>query len=226
MVCVVFRASPLIWPTLSGAHQAPRPLYRCTPVVFRAGLWVLLPSPYWGRPIGRRVGGEGLRSHYCFLVFRVFHHARTTASLRKDPLTPAPLPHWGRGEKTCSPRIPLPQAVPAQRPYSSVGAQDGASRGEIGSADAPRARLLTPQLAQKELSGGSNVSEAKLRAVPSQENGLCASVLANSKTPPMRPEMRALPRHSNDCRAPAHRWHCQVLQPRPSGLHCRGPDRH
>jgi hypothetical protein len=25
-VCVVFRASPLIWPTLSGAYHAPRPL--------------------------------------------------------------------------------------------------------------------------------------------------------------------------------------------------------
>jgi hypothetical protein len=37
------------------------------------------------------------------------------------------------------------------------------------------ARPLTPQLAQKELSGGSNVSEAKLRAVPSQENGPCGS---------------------------------------------------
>ena len=34
-VCVVFRASPLIWPTSSGAHHAPRPLClratRCTP---------------------------------------------------------------------------------------------------------------------------------------------------------------------------------------------------
>ena len=46
-VCVVFRASPLIWPTSSGAHQAPRPLcflrrqQGAPPVVFRAGLWVL-----------------------------------------------------------------------------------------------------------------------------------------------------------------------------------------
>jgi len=88
------------------------------------------------------------------------------------------------------------------------------------------ARPLTPQLAQEELSGGSNASEAKLRAVPSQENGSCASAQVTSKTLPRRPEMRVLPRRSNDCRAPADRWHCRVQQPRPLGRHCRGPDRH
>jgi hypothetical protein len=40
-VCVVFRASPLIWPTSSGAHHAPRPLClratRCTPGGFPRG---------------------------------------------------------------------------------------------------------------------------------------------------------------------------------------------
>ncbi len=29
--CVVFRASPLIWPTSSGAHHAPRPLTNLHP---------------------------------------------------------------------------------------------------------------------------------------------------------------------------------------------------
>ncbi len=41
MVCVVIRASPLIWPTSSGAHHAPRPLClratRCTPGGFPGG---------------------------------------------------------------------------------------------------------------------------------------------------------------------------------------------
>jgi hypothetical protein len=47
-VCVVFRASPLIWPTLFGATHAPRPLcflrrqQGAPPVVFRTGLWVLV----------------------------------------------------------------------------------------------------------------------------------------------------------------------------------------
>jgi hypothetical protein len=40
-VCVVFRASPLIWPTLFGATHAPRPLclraIRCTPGGFPRG---------------------------------------------------------------------------------------------------------------------------------------------------------------------------------------------
>jgi hypothetical protein len=39
--CVVFRVSPLIWPTSSGAHHAPRPLClratRCTPGGFPRG---------------------------------------------------------------------------------------------------------------------------------------------------------------------------------------------
>ena len=36
MACVVFRASPLIWPTLFGAHHAPRPLYKVHPRWFSA----------------------------------------------------------------------------------------------------------------------------------------------------------------------------------------------
>jgi hypothetical protein len=41
-VCVVIRASPLIWPTLFGATHAPRPLFMVTPAgFFLAGLWVL-----------------------------------------------------------------------------------------------------------------------------------------------------------------------------------------
>jgi hypothetical protein len=36
-VCVVFRASPLIWPTSSGAHHAPRPLYKVHPRRFPRG---------------------------------------------------------------------------------------------------------------------------------------------------------------------------------------------
>ncbi|CAN1525987.1 hypothetical protein MCERH10_01227 [Caulobacteraceae bacterium] len=35
-VCVVFRASPLIWPTSSGAHHAPRPLIKVHPRWFSA----------------------------------------------------------------------------------------------------------------------------------------------------------------------------------------------
>jgi hypothetical protein len=47
-VCVVFRASPLIWPTSFGATHAPRPLYLVTPAgFFLAGLWVLVvKSPF------------------------------------------------------------------------------------------------------------------------------------------------------------------------------------
>ncbi len=42
-VCVVIRASPLIWPTLFGATHAPRHLYLVTPAgFFLAGLWVLV----------------------------------------------------------------------------------------------------------------------------------------------------------------------------------------
>ena len=56
-VCVVFRASPLIWPTSSGAHHAPRPLClratRRTPGGFRAGLWVLVATTKGCHP-GRR----------------------------------------------------------------------------------------------------------------------------------------------------------------------------
>ena len=51
--CVVFRASPLIWPTSSGAHHAPRPLClratRCTP---------------GGSPRGAK--GAGMIIHYSF----------------------------------------------------------------------------------------------------------------------------------------------------------------
>lgn len=62
---------------------------------------------------------------------------------------------------------PLPQALPTQRLSSSLSAQDGASRGEIGFADAPGARLLTPQLAQRELFGGFKASGVRPEAVPS-----------------------------------------------------------
>jgi hypothetical protein len=55
---------------------------------------------------------------------------------------------------------PLPQAVPSQRPGSSLDAQDEASRGAIGFADAPKARPLTPHLAQTELLGGFKASGA------------------------------------------------------------------
>ncbi|MFM1975921.1 MAG: hypothetical protein RL145_767, partial [Pseudomonadota bacterium] len=41
-VCAVFRASPLIWPTLSGAYHAPRPLFMVHPrKVSLAGMVVL-----------------------------------------------------------------------------------------------------------------------------------------------------------------------------------------
>ena len=49
--------------------------------------------------------------------------------------------------------------MPPQKLCSSVCAQDEASRGEIGFADAPKARLLTPQLVQNELSGGLKSSK-------------------------------------------------------------------
>jgi hypothetical protein len=58
-------------------------------------------------------------------------------------------------------RQPLPQAAPTQRRFSSLGAQDGVSRGEIGFADAPEARLLTRHRAQKELSNGFKASEVR-----------------------------------------------------------------
>ena len=45
-VCVVFRASTLIWPTYSGAHHAPRPLFKVHPRWFSArGYRCFLPSP-------------------------------------------------------------------------------------------------------------------------------------------------------------------------------------
>ena len=66
-------------------------------------------------------------------------------------------------------RQPLPQAVPRQRLNASLGAQDGASRG-LSTASTREARPLTPQLAQKQLSGGSNASEARLRAVLSEKS--------------------------------------------------------
>ncbi len=63
-----------------------------------------------------------------------------------------PLPHsWGSsgeaGEGVFPPRTPLPQAMPPQKPLTSLGAQDGASRGEIGYADARSAPLDTPACA-------------------------------------------------------------------------------
>ncbi len=54
-VCVVFRASPLIWPTLFGAYHAPRPL--CP---FFKGT----RRPPGGFPRGAMgVGGEGMSRH-------------------------------------------------------------------------------------------------------------------------------------------------------------------
>jgi hypothetical protein len=58
MVCVVFRASPLIWPTSSGAHHAPRPLYKVHPRWFSArGYGCFSPLP-----LGEGAVGEGLHS--------------------------------------------------------------------------------------------------------------------------------------------------------------------
>jgi len=62
---------------------------------------------------------------------------------------------------------PLPQAVPSQRPRSSLSEQDEASRGAIGFADAPKARPLTPHLAPKQLLNGFTASEVRPEAVPS-----------------------------------------------------------
>jgi len=70
--------------------------------------------------------------------------ARSSALLRKDPPSPpTPLPHRGRGETVFQHRTPLPQALPTQRPFSSLSAQE-------------------------QLSDGSRVSKAKLRAIPSR----------------------------------------------------------
>jgi hypothetical protein len=57
--------------------------------------------------------------------------------------------------------------VPTQSHSSSLSAQVGASRGEIGFADAPEARPLTPYLAQKQLSNGFKASEVWPEATPS-----------------------------------------------------------
>jgi hypothetical protein len=48
-----------------------------------------------------------------------------------------------------------------------LSAQDEASRGAIGFADAPKARPLTPQLAPKQLLNGFTASEVRPEAVPS-----------------------------------------------------------
>ena len=57
--------------------------------------------------------------------------------------------------------------MPTQRHSASLSAQVGASRGEIGFADAPEARPLTPHLSQKQLSNGFKASEVWPEAVPS-----------------------------------------------------------
>jgi hypothetical protein len=62
---------------------------------------------------------------------------------------------------------PLRPALPSQRPCSSLDAQDEASRGAIGFADAPKARPLTPQLAPKQLLNGFTANEVRPEAVPS-----------------------------------------------------------
>ena len=63
---------------------------------------------------------------------------------------------------------PLVQALPSQRPSSSLSAQDGESRGAPLARRRSRFHPLTPLLAQKELPYGSKVSKAKLSAVPKQ----------------------------------------------------------
>ncbi len=75
MVCVVFRASPLIWPTSSGATHAPRPLFKVTPGGFpRGAMGVGGKAPL---PLGstyRSTGwGEGLHSANLIACRRTFH---------------------------------------------------------------------------------------------------------------------------------------------------------
>jgi hypothetical protein len=101
MVCVVFRASPLIWPTPYLAHTTrPGPSTRCTPGGFPRGAMgvgarkapLLLGSTY------RSTGwGEGLRSLYLIACSKAFHPACAKVPLREDALTPDPSPR-GRGE--------------------------------------------------------------------------------------------------------------------------------
>ncbi len=62
-------------------------------------------------------------------------------------------------------RQPLPQALPRQRHRSSFCAQEGESRG-LSTSSTREARLLTPHLAQTELSGGFKAIEVPHAAVP------------------------------------------------------------
>jgi hypothetical protein len=76
--CVVFRASPLIWPTSSGAHHAPRPLCllatRCTPGGFPRGAMGVgghqqkCCHPRRRQPIGDLVPQSPLRSPLCAIA--------------------------------------------------------------------------------------------------------------------------------------------------------------
>lgn len=81
---------------------------------------------------------------------------------------------WGSDRLGPSLGRPLPQAMPSQRPYSSLSAQDGASRGGPMARRRSRFHPLTPHLAQRELPCGSKVSGANLRAVPKQQIWTCA----------------------------------------------------
>ena len=66
-VCVVFRASPLIWPTPYLAHTTrPGPSTGAPPVVFHAGLWVLVAkSPFSPFAASFPMNGEAARPN-CF----------------------------------------------------------------------------------------------------------------------------------------------------------------
>ena len=67
-VCVVFRASPLIWPTSFGAHHAPRPLTKVHPRWFSTrgyGCWGLRPYHDQSHRDCLRGSGDGVRN-VCF----------------------------------------------------------------------------------------------------------------------------------------------------------------
>ncbi len=104
-VCVVFRASPLIWPTSSGAHHAPRPLClratRCTP---------------GGSPRGAMgVGGYNQRVVIPDGVSRV--PDLVPQSPRGSPLCAiASAGMTGLVERSVSLKAPLPLFMPSHKP--------------------------------------------------------------------------------------------------------------
>ena len=151
MVCVVFRAKPLIWPTFIGAPHAPRPL---------------CPFP---KGKSQTPGGFSSRGYecWCFTKYAVIPDGEADPGppAAKSPEVPA-LRYAQAGMTLWDWRrilsgTPLPQALPGQRPCSSVGAQDGASRGTLR-VSTKSINPLTHQLAQKELSGGFKASTAWL----------------------------------------------------------------